>query len=73
VTTTNDIDTELDHYILQEHPEDAKESSPKEIAEAMDVSPSTVRKRIDRLTGKNGWLRRGPSSQGARRENRDCY
>jgi DNA-binding Lrp family transcriptional regulator len=40
---------ELDRYILHELQRDARETSSKEIAEAMDVSPSTVRKRIDRL------------------------
>jgi len=43
---------ELDRYILHELQDDAKETSSKEIAEAMDVSPSTVRKRIDRLEDK---------------------
>jgi DNA-binding Lrp family transcriptional regulator len=40
---------ELDRYILHELQQDARETSSKEIAEAMDVSSSTVRKRIDRL------------------------
>ena len=43
---------DLDRYILHELQRDAKETSSKEIAEAMDVSPSTVRKRIDRLEDK---------------------
>ena len=43
---------ELDRYILHELQQDAKETSSKEIAEAMAVSPSTVRKRIDRLEEK---------------------
>lgn len=40
---------ELDRYILHQLQQDARETSSKEIAEAMDVSSSTVRKRIDRL------------------------
>ncbi len=40
---------DLDRYILHKLQEDARETSSKEIATAMDVSPSTVRKRIDRL------------------------
>jgi DNA-binding Lrp family transcriptional regulator len=40
---------ELDRYILFVLQQDARDSSSKQIAERMDVSPSTVRKRIDRL------------------------
>jgi len=40
---------ELDRYILYALQRDARETSSKDIAEHMDVSPSTVRKRITRL------------------------
>jgi DNA-binding Lrp family transcriptional regulator len=40
---------DLDRYILYELQANARETSSKEIATTMDVSPSTVRKRIDRL------------------------
>lgn len=40
---------ELDRYILHVLQQDARNASSKEIAERMDVSPSTVRKRIQRL------------------------
>jgi DNA-binding Lrp family transcriptional regulator len=40
---------ELDRYILHALQRDARGTSSKVIAERMDVSPSTVRKRIDRL------------------------
>jgi DNA-binding Lrp family transcriptional regulator len=40
---------ELDRYILYVLQQDAREASSRAIAERMDVSPSTVRKRIDRL------------------------
>ena len=43
---------ELDRYILHELQADARATSSQKIAEAMDVSPSTVRKRIDRLEDK---------------------
>lgn len=43
---------DLDRYILHELQQDARETSSKDIAETMDVSPSTVRKRIDRLEEK---------------------
>ncbi|MDS0282669.1 Lrp/AsnC family transcriptional regulator [Haloarcula onubensis] len=43
---------ELDRYIIHELQRDVKDTSSKEIADAMDVSPSTVRKRIDRLEEK---------------------
>ena len=43
---------ELDRYILHELQRDAKETSSKKIADEMDVSASTVRKRIDRLEEK---------------------
>jgi DNA-binding Lrp family transcriptional regulator len=40
---------ELDRYILHELQRNGRETSSKEIADEMDVSSSTVRKRIDRL------------------------
>lgn len=40
---------ELDRFILHELQRDSRGTASKEIAEAMNVSPSTVRKRIDRL------------------------
>jgi len=40
---------DLDRYIVHELQRDARETSSKEIAEEMEVSPSTVRKRIARL------------------------
>jgi len=40
---------ELDHRILHALQRDARHASSNEIAEEMDVSPSTVRKRIERL------------------------
>jgi DNA-binding Lrp family transcriptional regulator len=43
---------DLDRYILHERQQKGRKTSSKEIAEAMNVSPSTVRKRIDRLEDK---------------------
>lgn len=40
---------ELDHCILHSLQRDARHASSNEIADEMDVSPSTVRKRIERL------------------------
>jgi DNA-binding Lrp family transcriptional regulator len=40
---------DLDHRILHALQHDARHTSSNEIAEEMDVSPSTVRKRIERL------------------------
>lgn len=40
---------DLDHHILDALQRDARHASSNEIAEEMDVSPSTVRKRIERL------------------------
>lgn len=40
---------DLDHRILHALQRDARHASSNEIAEEMDVSPSTVRKRIERL------------------------
>jgi DNA-binding Lrp family transcriptional regulator len=40
---------QLDRYILHELQTDARHTSSKDVAERMDVSPSTVRKRIQRL------------------------
>lgn len=46
--TLNGLD-DLDRHILFVLQQDARESSSNQIAERMGVSPSTVRKRIDRL------------------------
>lgn len=46
--TLNGLD-DLDRHILFALQQDARESSSNQIAERMGVSPSTVRKRIDRL------------------------
>jgi DNA-binding Lrp family transcriptional regulator len=43
---------ELDRYILHELQSDARHTSSKDVAERMGVSPSTVRKRIQRLEDK---------------------
>ncbi len=43
---------DLDRYILHELQSDARHTSSKDVAERMDVSPSTVRKRIQRLEDK---------------------